>query len=762
MAKFALGQAVTRIEDAPLIQGRGRYTDDVQPQGAAHAYVLRSPHAHAAIQRIDVASARAAPGVLTVLTGGDVQADRLGEIPCQIAVTNSDGSQRGETPRPLLAIGRVRHVGEPVALVVAETLKQAKDAAELIEVDYEPLPAIADTYGAAQSGAPLVWPDIANNVVFDVDLGDRSGVDKAFQRAARIVTVELVNNRVVANPLEPRAAVADYDASTGRSTLYTSTQGPHLIYNQLVDPILRIEKEKLRVVSGNVGGGFGMKLFVHHEQPLVVWASRKLRRPVRWTGERSENFVSDVQGRDNYSIAELAVDADARFLALRVTTYANMGAYLSNFGPYIPQLALYVLSSVYRIPAIALNVKGIVTNTVPTDAYRGAGRPEGIYLIERTVDAAARELGLAPDEIRRRNFITPAELPYKTAVDTVYDSGDFAGCMTACMEKSDWAGFPVRRDATVKAERLRGIGLAMYIERCGGGADDTATLKIGTDGRITLLSAMQDNGQGHTTGLVQLLSQQLGVDAETITVVQGDTDVTPSGFTGGSRFLAVGGVAAMGAADEAVAKGQETAASILEAAAADLEYRDGKYWIAGTDRGVTIFEVAQKAQGLEATHTREVPEQFTYPNGCHIAEVEIDPETGVTQIVRYTIVDDFGRTINPLMLAGQVHGGTVQGIGQALLEHGYYDPESAQLVTGSFMDYAMPRADDVPSFDCDLHNVPCTTNPLGVKGAGEAGAVGAPAAVINAIVDALHERTGATHIDMPATREKVWRMLQRG
>jgi carbon-monoxide dehydrogenase large subunit len=757
MAKFALGQAVSRVEDLTLVRGAGRYADDLRLPNEAYAFVLRSPHAHAAIRRIDVAAARKAPGVAAVLTGADARADGLGEIPCMIPVTNADGTPRGETPRPVLAIDRVRHVGDPVALVVADSPARAKDAAELVEVEYEPLPAVAGTYAATRPGAPRVWPGIADNVCFDIAFGDRAAVDAAFERAKHVARIELVNNRLVANPLEPRAAVADYDRATDRSTLYTPTQGPHLILGQLADPILRLDPKKLRVVSGNVGGGFGMKIFLHPEQPLVVWASRRLKRPVRWTGERSETFLADVQGRDNYSVAELALDGDAKFLALRVTTYANMGAYLSNFGPFIPQLAALVLSGVYRIPAISLELKGVVTNTVPVDAYRGAGRPEGIYLVERIVDVAARELGLPPDEIRRRNFID--RFPYQTPVESEYDSGDFAGAMALAMQRADWAGFPARRAAAASRGRLRGIGLAMYIERCGGGNGDTVTLRVSGAGRVTVISGMQDNGQGHITSLKQVVSDALGIDEAAIEVVQGDTDVVPNGLTGGSRFLAIGGVAAIAAAGEAVGKGRETAARLLEAAAADVEYGDGRYRIVGTDRGVSLFEVAARAKGLEATHTRN-PDKYTYPNGCHIVEVEVDPETGEARIERYTIVDDFGRTINPLLAEGQIHGGTVQGVGQALLEHGVYDRETAQLLAGSFMDYAMPRADDVPSFDCSFHNVPCTTNPLGVKGAGEAGAVGSPPAVVNAVVDALYPETGLKHLDMPTTREKVWRALR--
>jgi len=760
MSKFALGQSVTRIEDAALVQGAGRYTDDFELAGAAHACILRSPHAHASVVNIDTAAAREAPGVLAVLTGADAAADGLGDIPCLVPVTNIDGTPRADTPRPVLARGRVRHVGDPVALVVAEPLAQAKDAAELIEIEYEPLPAVVDTRGATQPGAPRAWDHIADNLCFDIGAGtDKADVDAAIARAAHVTRLELINNRVIANPIEPRAALADFDRVSGRSTLYTPSQGPHVIHGQLAEAVLKIGKEKLRVISGNVGGAFGMKIFLHPEQPLVVWASRRLKRAVRWTADRSEGFVSDVQGRDNYSIAELALDEGGHFLALRVTTHANMGAYLSNYAPYIPQLAVPMLSGVYRIPAIYANIRGVVSNTVPVDAYRGAGRPEAIYLVERIVDLAARELGFAPDELRRRNFIKPADMPYQTPVESRYDSGDFAAVMARAMEKADWAGFAARREKSKAQGKLRGIGMAMYIERCGGGNGDTVILKVDPAGSVTLISGMQDNGQGHITTFVQLLSDKLGLDASQIRVVQGDTDVVPSGLTGGSRFLAIGGIAAMSAADEVIDQGKDAAAGLLEAAASDIEYGDGEYRIAGTDRAVSLFEVAKVTQGLEATHTR-APEAFTYPNGCHICELEVDTDTGEARIARYSIVDDFGRAINPLLLEGQVHGGTVQGIGQALLELGLYDAESGQLLTGSFMDYTMPRADDVPTFDCGFHHVPCTTNPLGVKGAGEAGAVGAPPAVINAIVDAMNPLTGLKHIDMPATREKLWRALR--
>ncbi|MGQ0655089.1 MAG: xanthine dehydrogenase family protein molybdopterin-binding subunit [Betaproteobacteria bacterium] len=728
MAKFARGQGISRLEDDRLLKGQGRYADDFTLPDALHACIVRSPHAHARVLKVSIAQ-----GVLA-LTGKDVAADGLGDVPCLIPVTNIDGTPRKETPRPVLAKDVVRHVGDPVAVVFAQTAAKARDAAERVEVEYEPLDAVTD----ARKG----------EVAFDIGLGSRKEeVDAAFAQAARVATIELVNNRLVANPMEPRAALAQYDATSGRTTLYTPSQGPHHLHGQIAGMVLKIEKKALRVVSGDVGGAFGMKIFLYPEQPMMVWAARRLKRSVRWTAERSESFLSDAQGRDNYSVAEMAMNGEGRFLALRVTTWANMGAYLSNFGPFIPQLAAPMLSGVYRIPVIHLNIKGTLTNTVPVDAYRGAGRPEAIYLLERLVDAAAREMKLAPEELRRRNFVRPSDMPYQTPVESKYDSGDFQAVMDRAMEKADWKGFAARK-------KNRGIGLAMYIERCGGGPGDTVRVNVDPAGTLTAYSGMQDNGQGHTTTFVQLLSERLGLDASKIRVVQGDTDVVPAdGLTGGSRFLALGGVAALNAADEVVKKGKVLAAAKLEAAAGDIEYADGEFRIAGTDRKVSLFELG----AIEASETH-APAEYTYPNGCHICEVEVERESGAVRIVRYTVVDDFGRAINPKLLEGQVHGGTVQGIGQALLEHAVYDPSSGQLLSGSFMDYAMPRAADLPSLDSDFRHVPCVTNPLGVKGAGEAGAVGAPAAVINALVDAL----GVPHVDMPATPEKVWRAATQG
>jgi carbon-monoxide dehydrogenase large subunit len=727
--KFALGQSVQRLEDEALLRGAGRYADDFAPARAAHLCFVRSPHAHAKIRRVAIDAARKAPGVIAVLTGKDAAADGLGNIPCLIPIPGLK-----ETPRPVLALERVAHVGDPVAMVIAETFAQAKDAAEKVEVDYEPLPSVVEVR--------------KGEVAFDIGLGEsKAKVDAAIKAAAHVTRLELVNNRLVANPIEPRAALAEYDAASGRTTLVTPSQGPHHLHGQIADVVVKTGRDKLRVVSGNVGGAFGMKIFLYPEQPAAVWAARRLKRSVRWTAERSEGFLSDAQGRDNYSIAELATDREGRFTALRVTTWANMGAYLSNFGPFIPQLAAPMLSGVYKIGAIHLNIKGTITNTVPVDAYRGAGRPEAIYLLERTIDVAARELGLAPEELRRRNFIQPAEMPYQTPVESRYDSGDFGAVLDKALRQADWSGFAARKAGSEKLGKKRGIGMGMYIERCGGGPGDTVRLAVGPK-EVTLYSGMQDNGQGHTTTFVQLLSHKFGVDAAKIRVVQGDTDLVPAeGLTGGSRFLALGGVAAVKAADEVIAKGREEAARRLEAAAADIEYRDGEFRIGGTDRRIGLFELG----GLEAKQTHAPPE-YTYPNGCHVCEVEVDPDTGRVALERYTVVDDFGRAMNPKLLEGQVQGGTVQGIGQALLEHAVYEASSGQLLSGSFMDYAMPRAGDLPRLDCGFHHVPCTTNPLGVKGAGEAGAVGAPAAVVNAVCNALDVR----HLDMPLTAEKVW------
>ena len=767
--KFGIGQPIRRHEDLRLITGRGRYTDDVTLPNMAHAFVLRAPVAHAAIKRIDTAAARRLPGVVFVATGEDVRADGLGDIPCATPLTNRDGTPRHDTPRPMLALGKVRHVGQPVALVVAETLAAARDAAEAIEVEYEQLPAVTDAKDALAPGAPQLFDHIPGNLVFDWDndMGDAKATEAAFAKAARVVTLDLVNNRVVANSMEPRNAIADYDPASGRSTLYTATQGPHFVRDPLAEAILKIGKDKLRVITPNVGGGFGMKAFAYPEQALVVWASRKLARPVKWQEDRSEAFVSDNQGRDHTTRAEMALDRRGRFLGLRVSILANLGAYLSPFGSFVPTRSSDLVSGLYAIGAIHVNVKGVCTNTVPVCAYRGAGRPEAAYLLERLVDAAARELGLAPDAIRRVNFVKPSAMPYTSATKLVLDSGEFETVMDRCMAAAEWSSFKKRRKDTARHGKLRGIGMATYTERCGGGFPETASIEF-KDEHVELVMGNQEYGTGLVTAYKQLVSDQLGLDADRIDVVMGDTDRTPAGLTGGSRALAVGGTALYEAGRTIILKGSQLASHMLEVAADDIVFADGVFSVPGTDLRIDLIELAKAARdpaklppgmapGLDTTHKR-VPLAQTFPNGCHIVEVEIDPNTGVVAIERYTIVDDFGRTINPLLLEGQVHGGIAQGIGQALLEHAVYDPDSGQLLSGSFMDYAMPRAGDLPSFAFSTHNVPSTSNPLGVKGAGEAGAVGAPPAVINAIVDAL-SRFGLRHIDMPATPRRIWEVL---
>jgi aerobic carbon-monoxide dehydrogenase large subunit len=770
--KFGVGQPVKRFEDQRLITGAGRYTDDIVLTGMAFAYVLRSPVAHADIRSIDADAARAMPGVLLVLTGQDVQADGLGDVPCMHPLNSRDGSPRHDTPRPVLALGKVRHVGQPVALVVAETLAQAKDAAEAIAVDYDALPAVTDARAALKPGAPQLFDTIPGNLVFDWDndMCDFAATDAAFAKAAHVTKLDIINNRVVANSMEPRNAIGDYDAASGRPVLHTGTQGSHFVRDTLAEAVLKLPKEKLRVVTPpNVGGAFGMKAFVYPEQALVTWAAGKLKRPVKWQAERSEGFVSDNQGRDHITHAELAMDAKGKFLALRATIIANIGAYLSPMGSFIPSRSSDLACGLYTTPAIAINVKGVTTNTVPVCAYRGAGRPEASYLIERLVDAAARELGMSPDAIRRINLIPPSAMPYTSATKVTFDSGEFEQVMDLAMAKSDWKGFKARRKASAKNGKLRGIGMATYTERCGGGFPETASIEF-KDDHVELVMGNQEYGTGLVTSYKQLVSDRLGIDADKIEVIYGDSDRSPRGLTGGSRALPVAGSALHEASLTIIAKGREIAAHLLEASASDIEFDDGAFRIAGTDREVDLFAVAAAARdasklpsgmepGLDTTHV-QTPSANTYPNGCHIIEVEIDPDSGVVVIDRYTVVDDFGAVINPLLLEGQVHGGIVQGLGQALLEHTVYD-DSGQLLSGSFTDYAMPRADDLPFFSFSTHNVPCKANPLGIKGAGEAGAIGAPPAVINAIVDALYAK-GVRHIDMPATAPAVWKALHGG
>ncbi|MDR3537156.1 MAG: xanthine dehydrogenase family protein molybdopterin-binding subunit [Acetobacteraceae bacterium] len=766
--KFGLAQPVRRVEDPRLLKGAGRYTDDIVLPGMLCGVVLRSPHAAAKIARLATEAAASLPGVKAIYTAADLKADGLGPLPCAAPVQNRDGSPMASPPHPVLAEGAVRHVGDPVAFIVAESVQAGRNAAEAIEVDYDILPATTDTATAMDPGKPLVWPDVTDNRAFDWEIGDKAATEAEFARAAHVTRLTIVNNRIVVSSIEARAAVADYDAAAGRWTLYANTQGGWLVKN-LIGPLFGTEPDRFRIITPDVGGGFGMKLFLYAEHVLTCYAARKLGQPVKWAAERSEAFVCDTQGRDNVTLGELAIDADGRFLALRTRNVANMGAYLSTFAPYIPTYAgTGVLSSIYGFKAIYANVLGVFTNTVPVDAYRGAGRPESNYLVERLVDAAARELGIDRVELRRRNMVPPSAMPHSTPVGKTYDSGDFRIILDAALATMDYAGFAARRARAAAAGKRRGIGLAYYLEATGGDPTERAEIRFADDGCVDVFVGTQSTGQGHETAYVQLTADRLGIDGEKIRIRQGDTDTIPvGGGTGGARSLYSEGQAILLTSDSVVAKGKKAAAEVLEAAEADIAFADGRFSIVGTDRGIDILALAaeqrQRAAAGQAVTTLDAAEianidAHTFPNGCHIAEVEIDPETGVIELARYSVSDDVGRAINPLIVRGQVAGGVAQGYGQAVLERTAYDPESGQLLSGSFMDYALPRANELPDIEVELLEIPCVSNPLGVKGAGEAGAVGSPPAVINAIIDAL-SADGVLHIDMPATPERVWRAL---
>ncbi|MGH7039482.1 MAG: xanthine dehydrogenase family protein molybdopterin-binding subunit [Stellaceae bacterium] len=771
MAQFGIGQPVRRVEDRRFITGRGRYTDDLVRPRQAHAVLLRSPHAHAQIRAIETEAAASAPGVLAVYTGADLTADGVGTIPCLSPVQNRDGSAAVLPPYPALASGQVRHVGDGVALVVAETVAAARDAAERIAVDYEALPACIETARALEAGQPQVWEAAPRNLCFDWGLGDAAAVARAAEGARHRISLELVNNRVIVTSMEPRGALGEYDPGEDTYTLWSSTQGSHFLRNLLAESVFHVPENRIRVVTEDVGGGFGMKFFLYPEQILVLWAAKKLGRPVKWTAERGEAFVSDDQGRDNVTRLELFLDEGLRFQGLKVETIANMGAYLSNFAPEIPTMSGGpMLSGVYAIPSIHVGVKGVFTHTVPVDAYRGAGRPEAAYALERLVDFAARRLGVAPDELRRRNFIRPEAMPYKTALGLTYDSGDFRRNLEDALGSAHAADFPARRAAAKSRGRVRGLGFATYIEQSGFPPDEFAELRFDPAGTLTILMGTQSSGQGHQTAYAQLAAERLGLPFDQIRVVQGDTAAIGFGRgTGGSRSLPVGGAALDHAAQKLIAKGRRIAAHLMEAAEADVAFADGAFAIAGTDRRVGLVEVARAAfnpaqlpEGLEpgfAESGHFTPPAPTFPNGVHLCEVEVDPETGAVEIQRYLVVDDFGTVVNPLLLRGQVQGGVAQGIGQAMLERVVYDPETGQLVTGDLTDYALPRADDLPPIEFSYNIVPCRTNPLGVKGAGEAGAIGSPPALVNAVVDAL-AGFGVAHLDMPLTRERVWRAIR--
>lgn len=778
MTKTGIGASVKRKEDQRFITGSGQYTDDVSRPGHVHAYFLRSPHAHAVIRRLDIAAAKAAPGVLGVFTGDDLAADKIGGLICGWMIHSKDGSAMKAGAHPALAQGKVRYVGDHVAVVIAETLAEARDGAEKIIVDYEVLPAVIDTAGAQAAKTQL--HDVApRNTVFEWAIGDKAATEAAFGAAHHVTKIDLVNNRLVPNAMEPRAAIGEYDPGQGAYTLWTTSQNPHVARLVLSAFIGIAPENKLRVIAPDVGGGFGSKIFIYAEETVAVWASKKVGRPVKWVSDRTEAFLSDAHGRDHVTHAELAMDAKGKILGLRVKTIANLGAYLSTFSSSVPTyLYATLLSGQYDIPAIYAEVDAVYTNTAPVDAYRGAGRPEATFVVERIIETAARQMGLDPADLRKRNFVR--KFPHQTPVIMMYDAGDYRASLDKAMEIADVKGFGKRKREAARRGRLRGLGYSTYIEACGiapsqavgslgagVGLWESAEVRVNPTGSVEVLTGSHAHGQGHETTFAQLVSERLGVPMESINIVHGDTDKVQFGMgTYGSRSGAVGMSAIVKALDKVEAKAKKVAAHLLEAAEADIDFKDGKFTVKGTDKSVAFADVALNAYVAHKFPTSEIepglkegafydPTNFTFPAGCHICEVEIDPETGVTEIANYTAVDDFGVLINPMIVEGQVHGGIAQGIGQALTEGAVYDA-SGQLLTASYMDYCMPRADNLPSFKLGFTETRCPSNPLGIKGCGEAGAIAAPAAVMNAMTDAL----GTEAVTMPATPQAVWKVVQ--
>ena len=774
-----IGASLKRKEDARFLTGRGRYTDDINLPGQLYAHLLRSTVAHANLASVDTSAAEAAPGVHAVFTGPDMEG--VGGVPTGWLIHSKDGSPMVEPAHPAMAIGKVRHVGEIVAIVVAETRDQAREAAALIDIDYQELPAVASLEAARADGAPKVWDEADGNLCYDWEVGDRAAAEAAIAGAAHTVSIDVVNQRLVPNAIEPRAAIGSFDPTTEVYTLYTTSQNPHLIRLLLGAFVLGLPEHKLRIVAPDVGGGFGSKIPHYAEEAIITWTAGRLGRPVKWTSDRSEAFVSDTQGRDHISTATLGLDEDGRFVGLKVSTQANLGAYLSTFATCVPTYLYGILfAGPYTTPAIYCEVEGVFTNTVPVDALRGAGRPEATYLLERLVDKAAAATGIDRVDIRRRNFIR--EFPYQTPVALQYDQGDYDATLDLALEASDWDGFEARRSEAAGRGKLRGIGISTFIEACGiapsavvgslgarAGLYEVGSVRVHPTGSVSVFTGTHSHGQGHETTFAQIVAETLGVDFEAVDVVHGDTNAIPFGMgTYGSRSLAVGGTAIYNAVQKVIAKGRQIAAHLLEASEEDIEFADGNFTVAGTDRSKSIGEVALTAYvphnypeglepGLEETAFYD-PLNFTFPAGTHVAEVEVDPETGVVELVAVTGADDVGRIINPMIVNGQLHGGLAHGIGQALLEHCEYDDEG-QLVTGSYMNYTMPRAGDLPNFNINHNTTHCTHNPLGVKGVGEVGSIGVPPAVINAVVDALSP-LGVTHIEMPATSQRVWQAIQ--
>jgi carbon-monoxide dehydrogenase large subunit len=763
MAKFGIGQAMTRREDQRLLFGTGQYVDDVAVANEVFVTFVRSPHAHARIVSIDAKSAKAMPGVVAVLTGADLKADGIGPLPDGAGLKRADGKDMCGAPHDALAIDTARYVGEPVAAVFAKTRDQAEDAAEQVVVEYKELPAVVTIEAATAKGAPLLWADAPGNIAAQTEFGKKDLCDAGFAKAKHITRLSLFNQRLVPVSMEPRGSIAEFDAGSGRVTLRTSCQNPAGLQKTLAESCLKVPMKDVRVVVGDVGGGFGMKTQLYAEDVVCAWAARRLKRPVHWRASRSEEFLGGNHGRDQINHAEIAFDADGKILGFRVNIIGNIGAHASGPGAVIVvAVGPKVITGVYHIPALHLRGTAVMTNTNMVGAYRGAGRPEAIYLVERLMDQAAAEMKIDPAELRRRNFIQPSQMPYKTPMGEKFDSGNFPHMLDRILEASDWKGYAARRDESRKRGKLRGRALSTFLEWTGVVHEETVNLHVEADGRVLVYTAMQAMGQGIETSYVQILSETLDIDPDRIVIVQGDSDIAQGIGSMGSRSLYIGGSAMLTASKQTIEKGRELAGDALEAAGQDIEYRDGRFKVAGTDLGIGLFELAAKQPEKRiAITTLQKVDGPSWPNSCHVCEVEIDPDTGVTQIVRYTTMDDVGRVINPLIVAGQVHGGIAQAVGQALLENTFYDPESGQLITGSLQDYCLPRADDLPSFNTNTdETTPCKINPLGAKGVGELGTVGGTPTVMNAVIDALRH-LGVKQIEMPATPEKVWRAINQ-
>lgn len=765
--RFAIGQPVPRGEDPVLLRGQGHYSDDFSRPGQAYAVMVRSQYGHGVIRGIDIEQARTMPGVLAVYTAADLAAGGISPMPARQVMNNRDGTPMLQPVRHVLATDRVRHVGEAVACVIAETVTAAKDAAELVAVEIDPLPVVTEPARAAAADAPQLYDEVPRNVGLDFHFGDSDQVAAAFASAAHVTNLRLRNNRIVVNPMEPRAALAEYDAEQHHWTLHVGCQGVFGFRNYIAQ-VMGVGRDKVRVVTDRVGGSFGMKQPNMPEYFCILHGARMLGRPVKWTDERSGSFVSDTHGRDHDMTAELALDRDGNFLAVRLTGYGNLGATYGAPGPSTRNAQRNTLG-VYKTPLIEVNTQCVFTNTTPVGAYRGAGRPEANYYMERLVDTAAREMGIDQLELRRRNHIPREAMPYKSPNGTTYDSGDFTNLLNKAVALADWPGFAKRKEESRARGKLRGRGISDYLELTGPPGREMGGIRFEPNGDVTIVTGTLDYGQGHWSPFAQVLAARLGIPFRRIRLLQGDSDeLIAGGGTGGSKSMIVSGNAIIGAADKVIERGKQIAAHVLEAAAADIEFHAGRFVIAGTDRAVGLMELAAQINGglalpPELPQSLDVAEIYdgppsAFPNGCHIAEVEVDAETGIVEVVKYTFVNDFGVVINPLLVNGQAHGGIVQGIGQALREHTVYDADG-QLLTGSYMDYAMPRADDAPLFQHEFHSVPATTNPLGAKGCGEAGCAGALPSVVNALVDALAE-FGIRHIDMPATPERVWRAIR--